>query len=72
MTLLKRVAALEAQIRSTDVRLDMTALTNDDLVFVESLARRMLDGYDPSEAKADRWRDIDARIVRHAELLKAR
>jgi hypothetical protein len=64
MTLLKRVAALEAQIRSPDVRLDMTALTDDELVFVETLARRMLDGYDPTEAEADRWRDIDARIVR--------
>ncbi|VXC49087.1 hypothetical protein [Sphingomonas sp. 8AM] len=64
MTLLKRVAALEAQIRSPDVRLDMTGLTDDELVFVETLARRMLDGYDPTEAEADRWRDIDSRIVR--------
>lgn len=64
MTLLKRVAALEARIRSPDVRLDMTTLTDDELVFVETLARRMLDGYDPTEAEADRWRDIDSRIVR--------
>lgn len=64
MTLLKRVAALEAQIRSPDVRLDMTALTDDELVFVETLAHRMLDGYDPTEAEADRWRGIDSRIVR--------
>lgn len=64
MTLLKRVAALEAQIRSPDVRLDVTALTDDELVFVETLVRRMLDGYDPTEAEADRWRDIDGRIVR--------
>lgn len=64
MTLLKRVVALEAQIRSPDVRLDMTALTDNELVFVETLARRMLDGYDPIEAEADRWRDIEGRIVR--------
>ncbi len=64
MTLLKRVAALEAQIRSPDVRLDMTALADDELVFVETLARRMLDGYDPTEAEADRWWDIDSRVVR--------
>lgn len=64
MTLLKRVAALEAQIRLPDVRLNMTALTDDELVFIETLARSMLDGYDPTEAEADRWRDIDGRIVR--------
>lgn len=64
MTLLKRVAVLEAQIRSPDVRLNMTALTNDELVFVETLARRMLDGYDPTAAEADRWRYIDSRVVR--------
>lgn len=72
MTLLKRVAALEAQIRSPDVRLDMTTLTADELVFVETLARRMLDGYDPTEAEAHRWRDIDSRIVRRADQLEAR
>lgn len=64
MTLLKRVAALEAQIRSPDVRLDMTALTDDELLFVEALAHRMLGGYDPTAVEADRWRDIDSRVVR--------
>lgn len=63
MTLLKRVAALEAQIRSPDVRLDMTALTDDELVLVETLAHRMLEGYEPTKAEADRWLDINARIV---------
>ncbi len=64
MTLLKRVAALEAQIRSPDIRLDMTALTDDELVFVETLAHRMLGGYDPTDTEADCWQDIDSRIAR--------
>jgi hypothetical protein len=66
VTLLKRVAALEAQIRLPDVRLDMTALTDDELVFVETLAHRMLAGYNPTEAEADRWRDIEGRVERDA------
>jgi len=64
VTLLKRVAALEAQIRSPDIRLDMTALTDDELVFVETLAHRILGGYEPTDTEADRWREIETRIVR--------
>jgi hypothetical protein len=66
VTLLKRVAALEAQIRLPDVRLDMTALPDDELEFVETLAHRMLAGYNPTEAEADRWRDIEGRVERDA------
>ncbi len=64
MSLAKRVAALEAQTRSPNVRLDMTGLADDELVFVETLAHRMLAGYDPTESEADLWRDIDSRVVR--------
>lgn len=62
--LTRRLTALEAVAKPDPLRLDMTGLTDDELQFVESLAPRMVEGYEPNEAEANRWRDIDQRIVR--------
>ncbi len=62
--LTRRLTALEACAKPSPHRMNMTGLTEDELQFVESLAHRMVEDYEPTEAEADRWRDIDQRIVR--------